>query len=187
MDNISNRELIEQLELQVEGHLREAIRTFQNIDTELLLRPSASGGWSIAQCLEHLNLYGRYYLPAIRQRLVEGKPSEEPFRSTWLGRYFTRMMNPETGKRKITAFKDYRPVQQLDADRVVAEFISQQEEILSLLRRARHADLNKVRIPVSIMKFVKLKLGDVFQFIIAHNERHLRQALRNLSASVTSA
>ena len=66
---------------------------------------------------------------------------------------------------------------------VVAEFIQQQEKLLVFLKASANTDLNKVRIPISILQWLKLKLGDVFQFMIAHDERHLQQAKRNLKSS----
>jgi hypothetical protein len=82
----------------------------------------------------------------------------------------------------MKTFKAYTPPPSLDAYAVVAEFIQQQETLLSYLRQAHDSDLNKIRIPVSIAKFIRLKLGDVFQFIIMHNERHLLQAKNNLNS-----
>ncbi|MCU0369592.1 MAG: DinB family protein, partial [Cyclobacteriaceae bacterium] len=145
-----------------------------------LLKPSASGGWSIAQCLWHLNSYGEYYFPEIRKGLTKNYPFNPEFKSSWLGNYFTNTMKPGLKMKKYKAFKDHTPAPALDAHEVVAKFIQQQEELLDLLKLARHTDLNKVRIPISISRWLKLKLGDVFQFIIAHNERHLQQAKRNL-------
>ena len=54
--------------------------------------------------------------------------------------------------------------------------------MLTYLKRAHQTDLNKIKIPVSILKWIKLNLGDVLQFLVAHNERHLLQAKRNLAA-----
>jgi hypothetical protein len=45
---------------------------------------------------------------------------------------------------------------------------------------AKRANLNTIKIPISIVPFIKLKLGDTFQFIITHNERHIEQAKRNI-------
>jgi hypothetical protein len=182
MEPIKQKILLHQLEEKTEAHLEEAIRLFQNLNEEVLLRPSKTGGWSMAQCLEHLNSYGYYYLPRIEKGLDENKKTaKEFFKSSWLGTYFIRIMDPKTGKSKYKAFKDHQPPAAPDARAVIAEFIRQQEILLLLLRRAQTADLNTIRIPVSIMKWLRLKLGDVFQFIIAHNERHLQQAKRNLN------
>ncbi|GHN00858.1 hypothetical protein WSM22_23470 [Cytophagales bacterium WSM2-2] len=186
MKAIATKELIDRLEEQVESHMSEAIRSFQNLNDEALLRPAANGGWSIAQCLEHLNRYGNYYLPEIKKALTLDLPDKSgKFKSSWLGAYFTKMMSPDTGKKKITTFKDYSPQPELDAHVVVAEFIHQQETLLNCLRMARSKDLNKIRIATSISRWIKMKLGDTFQFLIAHNERHMRQAKRNLPVYVS--
>ena len=177
--SVNTIELLERLEAQVEQHLRFSIEQMQNASEDVLNRPSATGGWSITQCLWHLNSYGLYYLPLMERKMKQSMYPVEYFTSTWLGDYFIKMMLPETGK-KYKAFKDHVPPPQLNAYVEVAEFIRQQEELLRLIKIARHADLNRIKIPISIFKWVSIRLGDVFQFIIAHDERHLQQAARNL-------
>ncbi|MGG7665126.1 DinB family protein [Dyadobacter sp. BHUBP1] len=181
METIDKKDLLQRLDDVVEQHISDAIALFQNRDSEFLNRPSATGGWSIAQCLDHLNSYGHYYLPRTRDKLRASPPAKaEGFTSTWIGAYFTKMMDPKTGKRKYKAFKGHIPPSQLDSAKVVSEFIRQQEELLYLLRDGVDKDLDAIRIPISILPFIRMKIGDVFQFIIAHNERHLQQAKRNL-------
>jgi hypothetical protein len=182
MKPVNKERFLDKLENKVESHIQEAVRVFQNADEQTLLRPAPNGGWSIAQCLDHLNSYGNYYLPYIQNGLIKniGQPHTNNFQSTWLGTYFTRLMDPETGKKKQKAAKMHKPAPDLNAHAVVAEFIQQQETMLTYLKRARQTDLNKIRIPVSILKWIKLNLGDVLQFMVAHNERHLLQAKRNL-------
>lgn len=179
MKPIERKVLLNDLENSVEQHLQIATRDFQNMSTHELLMPGEQGGWSIAQCLEHLNRYGNYYLPAINEALNQKNSNffSDHFRSGWFGDYFTKMMHPKTGKRKIKAFKPYNPPAILDAHAVVAVFVEQQEILLAYLERARNKDLDK-RVPISIAKWIRLKLGDVLQFVIAHNERHMQQALR---------
>lgn len=185
MSHFKKQELLQALESKVEEHLQVAIRIFQNLDDKLLLRSSSSGGWSIAQCLEHLNSYGYYYLPHLDKAIEKSQANKNSneFKSTWVGNYFTKLMDPASGKRKFKAFRDHIPPVQLEASAVVAEFIRQQELLLQYLHKARQADLNGPRIPISIFQWIKLKPGDVLRFIIAHNERHLLQAKRNLEVS----
>lgn len=180
MKEINQKQLLETLETRVESHLTQAIHQFQNLTKKELLQAATDGGWSIAQCLEHLNSYGDYYLPLIEKNLkgADNQLENGSFKSSWLGNYFIRMMEPTTGKKKFKAFKGHIPVLELDAYAVIAEFIRQQEQLLDLLKKAEKLDLNSIRIPISITRFIKLKLGDVFQFIIAHDERHIQQAMR---------
>lgn len=174
--------LLSNLENQVENHLQTAIETYQNLSDELLLKPSSSGGWSIAQCLEHLNTYGAYYLPLFEKGLAVSQEylSVETIKSTWLGKLSIDSMNPEKGKKKFKAMKGHIPEVALDAKAVVAEFINQQEQLLQILRAAKTKNIQKIKIPISIAKFLKLHLADALQFLIIHNERHIQQANRNL-------
>ena len=182
MPAVNKLQFLDLMESRVESHLQDAIKIFQNEPAAALLQPSPEGGWSMAQCLAHLNGYGQFYLPQIAKNLNKAAPAAHPdtFTSTWLGTYFTRMMEPRTGTRKYKAFKNHVPPPDLDTAAVVAEFIQQQETLLTYLKQARAADLNAIKIPLSITNWVKLKLGDAFQFLIAHNERHVQQAKRHL-------
>ncbi len=185
MKSIENKVLISHLEDRLELHLKESISLFQNLHESVLLKPASNGGWSIAQCLEHLNTYGRYYLPAIKKAL-ENQPQQEGsllFKSSYLGAYFTQLIEPRENMRKLKAAKKHTPLINLNPYVVVAEFIEQQEELLKLLKQSVRVDMNAIRIPISITKWIRLKLGDVFQFLIAHNQRHIVQAKRNLYIS----
>jgi len=186
MDKTTQTEnLIFELEKKVNEHLDLSISVFQNLSLELLLKPSSTGGWSIAECLWHLNSYGYYYLPRIQEGLEKNLKTNAQFKSGWLGAYLTRMMQPTAKTKKFKAFKDHVPPLELDPHFEVSQFISQLEILLNLLQKARHSDLNKIYIPISISKWVKLKLGDVFQFLIAHNDRHVLQAGRNIPEEIS--
>ena len=69
MKPVNKHQLLDHLEASVERHLHLAIYHFQNQPVEVLLAPSVTGGWSMAQCLEHLNRYGDFYLPAMMRAL----------------------------------------------------------------------------------------------------------------------
>ena len=181
METPSKITLLNHLENQVESPLQQAVREYQNLTDEILLKPSASGGWSIAECLAHLNFYGYYYLPLFEKGLQNSpdNPNADAIKSSWLGRKCIDSMNPETSKKKYKAFKAYIPTANLDAKATVAEFINQQERLLQILNIARTKDIQQIRIPISVAKFLKLNLNDALQFLIVHNERHIRQANLN--------
>lgn len=181
--------LLNKLQEQTEQFLSKAISDWQNTSPSALLNQPAENKWSAAQCLEHLNSYGRYYLPEIENAIEtakrKGLQATDEFESGLLGNYFTQMMLPKEGKqKKMAAPKNHQPISNLDAAKVVAEFIDQQERLLMLLEKARKINLEKARVPISIAKFIKLKLGDVFSFLIAHNYRHVLQAERALGKNV---
>lgn len=180
-------QLLEGLQAQTEANISKAISEWQLTSNSRITAQPALGAWSAAQCLEHLNSYGRYYLPAIEKAIAKGggtKPSLY-FKSSWLGNYFYKLMLPEnngTVKKKMRSPKDHQPGLQFNPDMAINEFITQLEILGRLLTEARKIDMNKARVPISISPFIKLKLGDVFLFLIAHINRHVLQAERALQA-----
>ncbi len=155
--------------------------------TEVLLRVPPSGGWNVAQVIEHLNTYNVYYNPAIKSGLGISKHGFNPkFSSGILGNYFTNSMLPKscTIKNKMKAFKNHSPLSDLDPAYVSSDFIAHQTELLSLIEAASKTDLGKIRIPISISRLIKLKLGDTLRFLIAHQQRHFVQ-IENILAALS--
>jgi len=132
--------------------------------------------WSILECLEHLNLYGNFYLPQIEDKIKKSNTKNElEFKSGLLGNYFAKSMLPKEKLNKMKTFKDKNPLHaQLDKG-VIDIFLSQQIRLLDLLNRSNNISLNKVKIETSISSIIKIKLGDTFQFLINHMIRHLKQ------------
>ena len=178
-------ELREELIGKVESQLQIAVESWQNLDPQVLQKQPATGGWSAAQCIAHLNFYGRYYLPAIEKALGNARKipnaTELVFQSGWLGSYFTKLMKKDPSlnpKAKLKAPKNAVPTATPDSAKEVAEFIDHLEHLLQLLQKSSAYNVNALRIPISISPLIRLKLGDIFNFLIAHNERHIRQAER---------
>jgi hypothetical protein len=157
--------------------LRTAL--LQQLPVSRLVQQPAPGRWSVAQVIEHLNTYGRYYLPKLQQAINNNKSEPaEWFVPGWLGGYFTKSMMPKpdgTIKNKMKAFKNHSPAADIDAMKALQEFEQQEILLLQLLDKAQQVNINRLRIPVSIAPFITLKMGDVFGFIIAHHQRHFVQ------------
>jgi hypothetical protein len=73
-------------------------------------------------------------------------------------------------------FKAHTPENKLNPGKVLDEFVEQQHKLLQLLEMAKQKSLNSIRIPLSVTKLIKLKLGDTFRFLIGHEQRHFVQA-----------
>jgi hypothetical protein len=173
--------LINQLLDQTEVILKKAIAEWQLIPHSLFALKPSPESWSANECLQHLNSYGRFYLPAIESVMSRSQKSDSSnqFSPSWLGNYFTKLMMPAadgTLSKKMKSPKDHSPKTIIESHLVISEFIDQQEKLLQLLRKAQKIDLNKNRVSISIAPFIKLKLGDVFMFLIAHLVRHTKQA-----------
>lgn len=150
---------------------------FKELPLQQLNWRSGPGSWSVLECVEHLNLYGDFYLPEINSRMALSSSGPGTyFKSGILGNYFAKSMLPKEKLNKMKTFKDKDPINsKLDLS-TLDRFIDQQKQTLELLDKARQKDLTKIKTSISISKLMKLRLGDTFRVIIYHNQRHLAQA-----------
>ena len=184
----STSELLATLRKRTDALLELAIREWQMIPPARFGALPRDGGWSAAQCLDHLNGYGDYYLPLLERAIRQARSQRRfsaSYRSGWLGDYFTAMMEPGTDgtpAKKMQAFRKHIPAASVAPETALARFIEQGEKMLQLLDEAEGLQLGLRSVPLSIAPFIRLKTGDVFRFVLAHNARHAAQAVRALAA-----
>lgn len=148
-----------------------------NQPDELLNFRLSEKKWSVLECFEHLNRYGKFYIPEIGQRINNsGTKPTEIFNSGILGNYFAESMLPNKGLEKMKTFRSMNPLYSNLDKKVLDEFIAQQKQIIILLNNAEKIDLNKTKTGTSISNLIRLKLGDTFRFVVYHNLRHIEQA-----------
>lgn len=175
---IASSELITELENKTNRLLAESRQFTELSDLQLNYRTTPNS-WSALECFEHLNLYGRFYLKELKNRMCEKhNPSDKTFKSGILGNYFAKTMLPTNKLKPMKTFNNMNPINSSLDKKVLVEFIQQQEEMLRLLQIARNKNLTKIKCGITISKWIKLRLGDTFRFVIYHNERHLIQAQR---------
>ncbi len=184
---IATELLLADLTTRTEQHLAQA-KQWLDLPLDQLNWKADPDSWSILECLEHLNLYGDFYLPEMRQQMANSKHAAEPtFKSGWLGNYFANSMLPKPKLNKMKTFKDKNPNgSQLGIDRL-EKFIHQQEETLSILQEAQKVSLSKTKTGVTISNFIRLRLGDTLRVVIYHNYRHLVQAEKVLQMQAQEA
>jgi len=147
-------------------------------DSELNWR-ATSTSWSILECLEHLNLYGDFYLPEIERVIQKATSKSDPvFKSGFLGNYFAESMLPKEKLNKMKTFKDKNPLNSNLSRETIDRFIKQQKKMLEFLDQSRSISLNKEKTKISITTWIRLKIGDTFRFTINHTIRHLKQIER---------
>jgi hypothetical protein len=183
MAKFKSEELLNELQEDVRK-IKAAAEHINTADSRKLIYQTHPEKWSVVQVLEHMNAYGRYYIPAI-DRAIAIK-SAEP--SVWFtpgtfGNYFVKSMKPTNVyeiKNKMKTMKAYSFPNSLNVEKVLQEFMSQQDRLIQLMELAKSRDLNTIRIPITVSKMIKLKLGDVFRFLVAHEQRHMIQARNTL-------
>jgi hypothetical protein len=139
------------------------------------------GGWSVGQVLEHLVVANGLYLELCEALVARGTPVPgAAWKPTLLGGLLARTMAPEA-KRKLPAPKVFRPGPAARAD-VLAAFTAMQERLATLIDRAATLDWRRLKGPSPVTSLVRVNLGDAFQVLVNHNNRHLNQARRIVGA-----
>ena len=176
--------MLQELEQDVKDAAALVRGAFLPLGKEQLNRVPAPGKWSINDCLEHLNIYSRYYQSRIRKQLEKGGTQPKP---TFTAGYFGEMMMvmkplPDgTIRKPMSTMGSYNPAKQTQKnDRAVQEFLNHLDDLLDLLKKARTVNLEKHRITSTLGPILRFKLGDNYRFHIAHIQRHLLQAKRVL-------
>ena len=135
--------------------------------------------WSIAQCLDHLNFGVIKVLPAFDRVIADGRSrgrtSAGPFRYGWLSRLIVASMEPPPKFRMKTPLKKPAEGTFHLAD-VVPEFPRVRDQLAARIRDADGLDLRRVKITSPVNRLIRLPLGAYFEFMLAHDRRHLWQA-----------
>lgn len=165
---------------QVEAIKKDADELVSGVSkSQFNWRPDPSQ-WSMAQCLEHLNMTARLYLPPVYEKIVEarsttGLTNKGPFRFSLLSKWIVSSMDASP-KYKFKAPKKILPPADRPMDEVVSGFLLFQDRLGDLIKLADGTDLARIKVQSPLMKFLKLPLGQILALILAHERRHIQQA-----------
>jgi hypothetical protein len=151
-------------------------------DAQFEWSPS-SDAWSVGQCIEHLNVTARAYLPALDEGIASairsGVYGSGPFTYNVLGRLMVRSMEPPPLWR-LRAPVIFAPPVTPQARRARAEimagFRGYQVQYIDRLRQANGVDLAKAKVVSPANRLLHISLGSGFALQVAHERRHLWQA-----------
>ena len=158
-----------------------ALSHLQTLPDAALEKHPANGGWNALECIEHLNRYAAYYLPALEKGLDRVPLQKtENYRPGWLGEKMAQSMRAEKARSgKMKAPRRKNPAGQLLNRAIVLERFGQDLlRMQQILNRASGKDWHAVRIATSLSPLLRLTLGDTLRFCVYHTDRHMQQALR---------
>jgi hypothetical protein len=152
-------------------------------DEQFYWQPSPES-WSIAQCIEHLNVTAREYLPKLDEGIAEairrGQYGEGPFTYSRIGRLMVRTTEPPP-RIRVRAPKQFHPPNARRRQEVMAAFRAYQVQYVDRLRQANGLDLGRAKVRSPVASWLRFSLGSGFALMVAHERRHLWQA-RNVAA-----
>lgn len=175
---------------QIRTVIRRGRQAAAGFDTETFNRRPDGGGWSVGQCLDHLNETALLYLPAFAEAVErarstghEARPGSEG--RTLLGRLVVWTQEPPPLFRMGT-YDAIRPGSDLEPETVLESFEALHEELIVRINEASDLDWRKLKLRSLLDRRLKLSLGDWFHFMAAHARRHLWQA-EQVKAEIAAA
>ncbi|WP_083470289.1 DinB family protein [Rufibacter tibetensis] len=170
---------LSQLQQQAQAQKSLVQSEFLTLDQLELNFKLHATGWSILECLEHLNRYSRFYLPHVEQAISSAPASltPQPVCYSWVGKKSLDVANPN-GVKKHKTLKHMNPHNSQLTSEVLEEFLQHQNTLLQLLEAAAKVDVNKKAIPIEFFRLLKMRIGEALEFLVMHQQRHLQQALR---------
>jgi len=141
--------------------------------------------WSVAECVAHLNLTSRAYLPLLREGLERARRLEKPAPSRYgrdpIGWLLWKWMGPPVRFRVKTA-ASFVPGATDPPDQLIETFGRLQADQIACVRAADELPLGEVRITSPFNARVKYNLFAGLTMLPPHQHRHLWQAEMVLQA-----
>ena len=153
-------------------------------DEQFAWKPSPQA-WSIAQCIDHLNVTARLYLTQLDEGIAnairQGMYGNGPFVYWWFARMFVRMLEPPPRLRVKTPAV-FQPPAARPRREIMAAFRAYQVQYIDRLRQANGLDLARARVRSPAASWIYMPLGTGFAVMTAHERRHLWQARKVMEA-----
>jgi len=170
-----------ELDREFQANTSEASLLVRPLDrTQLLWRP-ASGGWSVAECLEHLVKTGTLHLSKLERgidkasQVADARSHKHRF-GFFAWQFMSRMEPPVRYHYK--APRPFRPGKTDELESAVQHFEENRRRFERLLAQAGDCKWWTARVPNPILPGSWLGFGDWLAIIAAHDRRHLWQATK---------
>lgn len=148
-------------------------------------RKPAANEWSAAECVEHLNLTSRAYIPLLRDAVasageVRHSPTEH-YRHDALGWFLSKMFGPlrHLGKFKVVRVKTtpaFVPKAGRSRTEILSDFVRLQTELISLVRAADGLPIDDVKIVSPFGGRMRYGAYSAMVIVARHQHRHVEQA-----------
>jgi uncharacterized damage-inducible protein DinB len=181
--NMNNQSFLDEIKAIYKNNQSSIESALKGLNEADLNKKSNPDSWSILECLEHLNIYARYYQPAIKnaiQNAIQNAKKGDAlanYKSGWFGKMSIEGIRPSNTKPQKT-LKKYNPAASQLTLSVVEEFENNEAKWAEIIEMAYAVNINQRAVPVEFLKLIKMKIGDALCFAIQHEARHTQQILR---------
>ena len=133
--------------------------------------------WSVAECLAHLNLTSRAFLPLLDEALARGRAAGTPPRRPRMDLAGGFVWLVTTLRLPVKTTEPFVPAPTV-SETVLTEFDELQHQLLDRVVRAEGVDLTASKIVSPFDARLRYNAYAAVRLITAHQRLHLRQAAR---------
>lgn len=153
-------------------------------DRDFSKRPG-SERWSAAECVEHLNLTSKAYLPLLRDAIARarerGGAPRKRYRRDPLGWFLSAMIGPrrQLGKFRMPRVKTtprFVPKAGRSRSEILSDFVRLQAELAALILAGDGLQLDRVNIVSPFGGRLKYSAYSALVIVARHQHRHIQQA-----------
>ena len=169
---------IEDLEAQFLAISARAKALVDLAGPELSAKRPSKGSWSVAECLEHLNVSADSFFAIWPQAIAQAgdwKGPGEPYKVGCKGRLLAWVLEPPA-RFKTKAQKWFEPAASLEIGPVLNGFVDRQQKVIGVLRSCKGRAVDEVKIVSPVDSWIRYSVWSSFVITAAHERRHLWQA-----------
>ena len=185
MANSERSQQIETLKAELNASSERAKNLFKDHSNDQLTKRPASGGWSAAECVEHLALTTQMFLPDLDDVKQKGAResflSNAPFKMDIVGGLLLKMVGPG-GRFKVKATKGV-PGNIASADIALSKYLGSQSALFEHMEGMAAISLDNIKVASPMNPIIRYNVYSLLRIIEAHQRRHLVQAEQALGVA----
>jgi len=137
----------------------------------------AEGKWSAIECVEHLNMTTRAYLPIFADVLANAQPAADAStpRMDLFGWLLWRS-NRAKSKMKMKTAPHFVPPSELNVQNVLREFHELQSRLVEQVKQLESYPIGKLQIRSPFNAKIKYNVYSAVRIVSVHELRHIGQA-----------
>jgi hypothetical protein len=154
------------------------------VDDEVFRRSPAPGAWSPAQCVDHLVLTARTFLPLWDEALAQAKPGKGEANYAWWEKQLASFLEPPY-RMKAKTMSAFEPKPEHSKNECVELYLASHELVKERAERLRDKDISEVKIVSPFASWMKYNVAFSFDLLLAHERRHLWQAEQGIATTTS--
>jgi hypothetical protein len=168
-----------EITMQVDAATERASAVIKGLTSDQLKQRVNPNSWSVAECIVHLNMTTKEYLPLLDDVLnragAEGPAGSRKLKMDVMGRLLKWSLEPPP-RLKTKTTNQFQPKDLEPIEALLPTFVSLQDQLKSRIQTAGGLAIDKVKITSPFNDRLKYNLFSAFQILVAHERRHLWQA-----------